>query len=403
MASQRIVLTSPWKLGLFVFLLVVGTAVGLVYAYMELFGASFDLNDEETLKKAYWVLGGVALLGLLGYIAVVTSARPLDRVVRGGRKREHMLKKFGGIQDPRSVDSDEFEEEPALVAVLDRWAAESAVASDAQLTIAAQREAMSQLVAQVRNAGPQGVDWNDDQANADLKPLVDAINECIQDTARGSAPANPGLDAPTSEAIADLLACEEELARGISAIGSGAGPVGGVSGARQQLEQLAEESNKLALTMALQVSRIGEPSSDLLDTAESLRSLSTRYQRLAADLRMVEQGTPAGNGGGSPDAQTLRQVFARMQRSFAVLRGVKRPAPTPAAPPSVPAPAAFTAEPPYTENVVADPTPPISTPVAEMAAEQGRIYEMAELGGRALDDEPRERVYDMHQFGAVEL
>ena len=45
-AAQRIVLTSPWKLGLFVFMLVAGTGFGLIYAYMELFGGEIDLRNE---------------------------------------------------------------------------------------------------------------------------------------------------------------------------------------------------------------------------------------------------------------------------------------------------------------------------------------------------------------------
>ena len=46
MASPRIVVTSPWKLGLFVFLLVVGTGFGLVYAYLELLGGQLPYRAD---------------------------------------------------------------------------------------------------------------------------------------------------------------------------------------------------------------------------------------------------------------------------------------------------------------------------------------------------------------------
>jgi hypothetical protein len=57
---------------------------------------------------------------------------------------------------------------------------------------------------------------------------------------------------------------------------------------RTTLETLAEEANRLSINAALQVSRLGESGTDLLAVTEEIRSVSTRYQRLAGDLRLCE-------------------------------------------------------------------------------------------------------------------
>ncbi len=446
MASQRIVLTSPWKLGLFVFLLVVGTGFGLIYASIELFGVSIDLTNQETLEQAYMVLGGVALLALLGYIAVVSSARPLDRVVRGGRKREQLIKKFGQIEDPQDADPDEFEDLPALASVLERWTQDSIAANDAQLTVAQQRELIAGLTAQIQTNDAEGLALAPEQELPELKALVDAFNQHIAQVASRAAvqseaaalPVTPALDPATEEAIRDLLACETELAGFVRSVAehagqlaqqAGGGPAISTAGAadevraqaerivtiRTTLEQLAEEANKLAIGMALQISRLGDAGNEMLDTAESVRSLSVRYQRVAADLRLCENdqanlarslaGMPTGgesSGSTSPlamildqNAEGLREVLGRLRRPLDVLRaaiGHSMTATTAAAKPTPAAPAA---------------TQTVSTPAPRAAeAAEGRIYEMAELGGREIAGNAQpgsETVYDLEQFGAVEL
>lgn len=121
MASPRIVVTSPWKLGLFVFLLVTACGFGLIYAYFELFGGNLDFQSTEALQNFYYVCGGVALLGLLGYLAVVSAAQPADRVAHFGRRRRQLMKKASKVDDPTQIDLEEFQDEPTLAAVLERW------------------------------------------------------------------------------------------------------------------------------------------------------------------------------------------------------------------------------------------------------------------------------------------
>lgn len=429
MASQRIVLTSPWKLGLFVFLLVVGTGFGLIYAYMELFGGSFDLSDEKTLNNAYMVLGGVAGLALLGYISVITSARPLDRVVRGSRQREQLLKKFGAIQDPRNADPEDFEDIPALASVLARWTEDSLSASDAQLTADHQRNAMVALSDQARNASGDALQLHAEEETPELTALVDAINGFVRSNAQSAEPER-ALDNDSEDAIRTILACEDELdgfvhsisdqASKIASQGTAKSPVSGemqdrvrgqgerLATLRQTLENLAEEANKLAIGLALQVSRLGENDSEIVQLTEDIRSLSTRYQRAASEMRLCESDQEATirgllGGGGDTDsasmvldqnAEALREVMDRMRGSMNSLRalvGAPAPASYAAAPIATPEPMAF--------------AEPLSAPEVVEDAPQARIYEIAELGGREIDidEDAAGTIYDLEHFGAVEL
>lgn len=329
MAAQRIVLTSPWKLGLFVFMLVAGTGFGLIYAYIELFGGQIDLRDEKVLRLAYAVLGAVAALGLFGYIAVVTSARPLDRVVRHSREREQLLKKFGKIQDPRMVEIDDFEDEPALKAVLERWSDQAAAASDARLSSASQSEALAQLTEQLRESDAEAFHPDIEESTPDLDALVDAIKGIVTtvkpnapslDPSRPVAPVTDGdwdAERNTWRAAAEqLVRCEQELegfVRSVSEhaaeIASRTGNLSKHSGAlpreaamavenlrrngirmgkvREASELLSEEANKLGLQINTHLSRTGNEDPELLAVADGLRTLSNQYQRVATEAEMA--------------------------------------------------------------------------------------------------------------------
>ena len=453
MAAQRIVLTSPWRLGLFVFLLVVGTGFGLIYAYIELFDWKIDLNDAETVRYAYYVLGGVALVGLLGYVAVVTSARPLDRVVRGSKAREQMIKRLGKINDPRDVDLDDFDDEPTIMKVIERWARDAEVASSAQMQVASQREAMASLVQSIQKGGQAALD--PEHESPDLLALVGAINEHVQEAAvaaeqRGvqgvpaPVPSEP-VAAPSAtsapefaSAVRALGQAEAELRDFVASVAEQAAQMAqsaqqlasndasGVvstelvqvadaahenaerlSDLRETLDTLAEESNKLAITMALQLSRLGEAGGEMLDTAEDVRGLSTRYQRLAGDLRVCETDQVstlsrlkklAGPGGNvdanaaqalvqeamvlDQNAEALREVLGQLGDPLAKLRDL----------------AGVSAA---VDPVVPE---PVAVAVDHDAASDERIYEIAELGGRELDDDtPQPPVRDLQEFGAIEL
>ncbi len=364
MAKQRVVLTTPWKLGLFVFLLVVGCGFGLIYAYLTLLGGTLEFGDSESLQAFYIVCGSVALLGITGYLAVVTQARPMDQAQKDSRKREKLLKKLAKVDDPTDVDVDDFEGDSALHNVIERWQEDHGVATQAQMAISNQRAAIDGLITKVQSAGAGEVEWLETREDDEIAPLVSAINSILAKSSPGAGMAGSAdpvgsadevllsVDALTQQQsqlrgfAASVASSSEELARraqtNMSSNGGqslarqlDSGSLGDVSRRnsnrlaqlRATLEQLAEESNRLAINAALQVSRLGESGTDLLNVTEEIRSLSTRYQRMVAELRLCEHdqeltlnelralanaddSTPSASAGLSPDAvQKLAMVL----------------------------------------------------------------------------------------------
>lgn len=470
MAAQRIVLTSPWKLGLFVFMLVAGTGFGLIYAYMELFGGEIDLRNEENLRLAYMVLGGVAAIGLLGYIAVVSSARPLDRVVRNSRQREQLMKKFGKIQDPRMIDIEEYEDEPALKVILERWAEQATEASDARLSAASQKEALAQLTSQLRESAATDFQPQLPDSTPDLDALVDAIKgfatTAPAQMSAASAPVQTsgshgwvGERSTWHQAAEQLFRHEQELEGFVRSVAEHATEIaartenlGHASGAlpreaamaveglrrngqrmgkvREASRLLSEEANKLALAMGVQLSREDNASPELMNVSEGLRTLSNQYQRIASEAETARTEQDAAlekiesMGASTMDSSTanaLHQQAMALDQHAEALNELLTRFRTPMQQIRALAPEVAAAMPPLSKPVapfrarqespsentrdfemkrgpVAEPTP-----VEEVNVDSGRIYEIAELGGRELEANSAGRVYDLDEFGAVEL
>jgi hypothetical protein len=444
-AAQRIVLTSPWKLGLFVFLLVVGTGFGLIYSYLTLFHGELDLQNPETVKMFYIVIGGVAGLGLMGYLATVTSARPLDRVVRGGKQQQKLMKSLSKIQDVRDADPSDFSEISEIESMVERWQEDAQSAHDARLETGELRQQMAQLqkeLDQAQNAQADQV------AAAETVAAIAATSE----TTSVEPSVEPSVDTGAVEKAAQVLhAKHRELGNFVESIGDCAADLsqratpGESTGnsdlqgqlqrnaerltqVRSSLDDLAEEANKLAITAALQISRLGEGAEEIVGTAEELRSLSTRFQRAAGDLRVCEsdQAAAAQNAGGATGAsphgldaivmvldqsteglsEVLTQIaseirsleeWAQDPRSAprSTLQSVPQPAPQ-SAPQSAPQPV---------ESVpAAPPRAAAPAPVADSAGAE--VFDIADLGGVILEngqDGVEDEVYDLEHFGAVEL
>jgi hypothetical protein len=491
-AAQRIVITSPWKLGLFVFMLVAGTGFGLIYAYMELFGGTFDLKDQEVLRNAYIVLGGVAALGLFGYIAVVTSARPLERVVRGSRQREQLIKRFGKIQDPRMVDIEDFDSEPALRVVLERWAEEAAYANEARISSVSQSEALAQLADQIRECDARDFQPTLEETNPQLDALVDAIRsfaanatDSVAAPASGATPsAHPDWQHEQMnwhQAAEQLFQCEQELEGFVRSVSEHAAEVANranslsqnsgrmpreiamtVEGMRRNGQRmgkireasilLADEANKLVIGMSATIERSGPAGQEFRATADGLKTLASQYQRIAAELELVEneQETAVRSflemDPGALDssaaqalktqamaldqhAEALGELMGRFRAPMETIRDLTPQIDHPPRPQSRPVAKAKAraerAEPvaqaaPEIEPIELD-APAMdrggdtqefgmADPGSERKQPSGkaeRVYEIAELGGQALDApkdaDDGDRVYDLEELGAVEL
>lgn len=454
MAAQRIVVTSPWKLGLFVFLLVVGAGFGLIYAWIRLFGGELHLDDPAWVKNFYFVCGGVAGLGLIGYLAVITSARPLEGVMRGGKRREKLLRNFGHIETPTDADPEDYDQEPALRNALQRWQDDHLLANSA----GGLRQAVAHLAERVRSL-PSGESLAARDGDVELGQLVAAINDqlsAVPNSAPSAAPSAgvPQFEAPSAPVApaapaaaaqdtwrsvgSALLRRQGQLSQMVHSIRSAAQQlVGGgatrvdesaarLGELRQKLEALAEESNRLAIQAALHVSRLGTDNAELVQVTEAIRSVSTRYQRLVPDLRLCENDIESMRAGGSSTgaqiaealeggASGLQEIADDIQAQIHALSGALNVAleqPSAAVSPmivDVSVPSRGPSRPVEVAEEVAD-APQAAEPVddvmdmADLGGEpvEEDVMEMDALGARELDAEG-EPIYDLMELGAVQI
>jgi hypothetical protein len=355
--SQRIVLTSPWRLGLFVFILVVGCGFGLIYAYLQFFGGTLQFTDQRSVTAFYGVAGGVALLGLLGYLAVVSAAQPLDKVVSGGKRRQTLLKDLARVEDPRELDGPAYEADPDLAAIVERWRAHRVSGCEAEEALSRQREALSALVTQLRQAAETGTPIAAEGAEGAMAALAGTANRLITEIGELRAAHGHAGSAVTAmreawhEGSARLHRHYRDLQRFAATIASNsqqlsqvsaAGPASTASGPRLavpsaedllldsnlgttcqrnrdriaalrgQLEALSEEANGLAINAALQVSRMGDHGAHLLPVTEQVRAVSTRFQKAAADLRVCEYDQEA-------TSTQIQGLLARVARDWSRL------------------------------------------------------------------------------------
>lgn len=209
MSAQRIVVTSPWKLGLFVFLLVASCGFGLIYAYFTYFGGQLDFSDSIALRNFYAVCGGVAFLGLLGYLAVVTAAQPANLVANEGRQRRNLMKKAAKIDDPGAVDLAAFQDEPTLVAILERWREDRRLVEEARAQAEAPSEPAAPSAPGAQDAALSHEAPADamDTANADAKAAPQAAGS----PQTAATPNATTAETPSQSAEEQLAAVHEEL------------------------------------------------------------------------------------------------------------------------------------------------------------------------------------------------
>lgn len=348
MASPRIVVTSPWKLGLFVFLLVSACGFGLIYAYFEFFGGNLDFQSTEALQNFYYVCGSVAFLGLLGYLTVVSAAQPAERVAHYGRRRRQLMKKAAKVDDPTQVDLEEFQDEPTLAAMLERW--------------------------------------RRDRETAELVNV---------DTELGVSGAEPGISEDDKLRLEELGERMEQIGEEINSL---------ALSAALHLSRLGEEAAPLMETMSsfqAQAERIpdvaealhrviaGMPSDEEFEYSQP-QEFGDPESDLAAmespELEGADQfAAPAGPS--ILDAPSSRQAFVD---------------PAPAAP----APPRDELATIHDELFHSTPPAPPAAPVETRQEE--RVYDMSELGAEAVPAQAEAaaaspKVYDLSEFGAVKL
>ncbi len=367
MSAPRIVVTSPWKLGLFVFLLVAACGFGLIYAYYGYFGGRLDFSDTKAVHNFYMICGSVAFLGLLGYLAIVSAAQPADQVAHYGRRRRRLLKKAAGITDPTRVDLEEFQHEPSLAAVLERWREDRRRAEEAE----------AQLFTPELRGRLQAVSQELEAVRDETNRL--AINAALQLSRLGDEAA-PLLQ--TMEQLQEISAQQGKMVVELVAVAGGS-PSAELEEEQPQTDSMPEDEGELAPEAAMefeppaQETALEEELASALDSPENETASEPSELELASPMAPSPQRSPLAE---APGASTPAMAQGSVEDELAAV---------------------------HEELFPRTPPAPIPSPVETREEEQ--VHELSEFGAVELPAAgasaggPGERVYDLKEFGAVEL
>jgi hypothetical protein len=327
-------LTSPWKVGLLVALLLIVTALGVSYFITGTFGISWHWIQMGGLSPLTWkfhlgafleelapLLVLTSLLAVGAYVLVAGAVRRYKAYVDSGVEYKQLLKSIKSIDDLESDDIvDRLKGHPELrdfllnvkhrVGALDKQHNERILRHTAGVQQAnATSEARAALVsdcATLANAIDGGRDQFPEEITLsvpELKQIERALRRCFAampapvptnapndeiETLRGSMRST--LDALRS----DVIACgsgarelEEAIAALQAQLGRETPQAARDSSAVEKrmdavtpaLAELGEETRRIAIASALQAS--GGPDADTIKVAEELKTLATRFKAVA--------------------------------------------------------------------------------------------------------------------------
>ncbi|MDH3197360.1 MAG: hypothetical protein OEO21_03890 [Candidatus Krumholzibacteria bacterium] len=357
-------LTSPWKIGFFVSLLLLAMSIGvgflitrsfgLSWSWIELAGGSwdslsFDLN--AFVREMVPLVALVPLFSLVSYFLVTNAVRRYKAYVDSGADYMNLVQSMRDIED---LDDDntikKLSNHPQLRDLLlntrnsvveresaleekERELEKRAAKATTSEQLASEASVLASAVVTAREGG-----FGDSLAVSlpELKQIEQAIRDHLLDAAPGGAAESPGGDrlvqarakltevsSNMSEAI-DAMAGEadqvQSAARGLESRlrqqprkkGAPAGDMGAVAA---ELEALGDEAKGLAISAAMGASDVG--GSELVAFAEELRGIALRATQAASKV------TAAASAGGAGGDDMAGQATLWVERSVLLAQSVQ--------------------------------------------------------------------------------
>ncbi|MEE9270042.1 MAG: hypothetical protein V3V49_07250 [Candidatus Krumholzibacteria bacterium] len=333
------VLTSPWKVGFFVSLMLVSLGIGVAYFFMRTFELSWGLGTFEAslawLKAEVWgnpaehkgllfriwpLLVMVGVTALLSHMVIARAVRKYKSYLESGLDYKNLLSSLREIHDledkkqisrlknhpelkrflmrvrdkmaEQTKEMDQFED------TLEKEVEEAEKAKEKEITgqFADQCEA---LVGAIRKARP-GHFLGDPAVKAkELKRVEDALCEAFQ-----SAGSDPAMDQQTQDGLAEVVKELEEntlrareIEKHITALAGAAAPSGGdgvqvelqgIAASLQSLEglnttvrALSEDTKGIAINTALQASSGEVGQAELVQLAETMKEIAAKFSDTA--------------------------------------------------------------------------------------------------------------------------
>lgn len=338
------VLTSPWKIGLFVALMLLVTGFGVGYYLARIYGINptwlrpdtsrWIIDSYEFFREMYPLAAGVVVIALSSYFAIASAVRRYRHYLDSGQDYRRMISLAGSIDDLTN---------PAQIARLSRFPELQNV--------------LRNYGDQIREISEQLDDRQSENRPADLEAEIDSVlggnpvtETLAEDTwwtpvvrkveaaLRASAQASSGAAgrwdetrqaasraalacgrvmesaAGASEDIIEIITAAGRLGESVRDCGRPAGaasaPVSGAPvGAKietimlavQDLEQsgremyrFSEESNGQALTIALMAARGNANEHDLAQCAEKVRMTAEQFGKLGRRLEDLSKSLAEG-------------------------------------------------------------------------------------------------------------
>ena len=363
--DKRPVLTSPWKIGTMVALMLVATSFGVGY-YMvrvydiDLYWLSSDVSrwvvdSYQFFREIYPAAAGVILLSLFTYFVIATAVRRYKYYLNSGqdyRKMISLAKSIDDLTNPAQIAR--LSDYPRLQKVLRNYGDQireisediesrevemSSVDFEMEIDSILEGNGLNETIAEGKwwvSIAKKVQCWADENVGG-TEEIRKQSEAARQKAGRASLSCGKIVEtvAGASEDILDIVKSAGELnevAEGLGSNGSGtvadagspSDAIAAVETAAAALEErssvihdLSEEGNGLALNIALMAARGEATEKDLALLAEKVRSTAERFGKLGRELeglvrtvasssrnaRSSAGGSVAADSGTSPEVE----------------------------------------------------------------------------------------------------
>jgi methyl-accepting chemotaxis protein len=329
--DKRPVLTSPWKIGTMVALMLVATSFGVGY-YMvrvydiDLYWLSSDVSrwvvdSYQFFREIYPAAAGVVLLSLFTYFVIATAVRRYKYYLNSGQDYRKMISLANSIDDlTNPAQIARLSDYPRLQKVLKNYGDQireisediesrevemSSVDFEVEIDSILEGKGLNKTIAEGKwwfSIAKKVQDWADENAGgtAQFRKMSEAAR---QTAGRASLSCGKVVEtaAGASEDILDIVKSAGELnavVENLGSSGSGTADAGSPSDAIVAIEtavaaleerssaihDLSEEGNGLALNIALMAARGEATEKDLALLAEKVRATAERFGKLGREL-----------------------------------------------------------------------------------------------------------------------
>jgi methyl-accepting chemotaxis protein len=372
--DKRPVLTSPWKIGALVALMLAATSFGVGY-YMvrvykiDLYWLSSDMSrwvvdSYQFFREIYPAAAGVVLLALITYFVIASAVRRYKYYLDSGQDYRNMISLAESIDDlTNPAQIARLSEYPELQEVLRNYGAQIREISEG---MEIREEEMRSVDLEVEiDSIIEGKGINETLADGKWwAPIARKVQAWVETNAGGTAELKK-LSASSRNAlgraslscgrVAETVANANEdilgmvtvagqlstIAGGfktegsgtVAAQGSSSDAITAIESAAFALEErgaaihdLTEESNGLALNMALMAARGDADEKDLAQLAEKVRSSAEKFGKLGRELEKMARniaensrnarsvsGRPAGESVPADAGKGLKEISEKIE------------------------------------------------------------------------------------------